>query len=155
MIKLSHLNYATRVMVPPETAHVPHSTRSVKSIVRNAMLGIIFSSVASASALADDLLQEWIPEFLALPGDAEVVMDRAIGSSIRMFSFTTEDDIDILFETWINALEENGYAIRPRQTELEDVSIEFSGRDILNAKIATQVGVDGALPVITFDATLR
>ncbi|MGO4917747.1 hypothetical protein [Pseudogemmobacter sp. W21_MBD1_M6] len=110
---------------------------------------------ASAIVLADELPQGWVPEILSLPGDAEVTTDRSIGSSIRMFSFKTQDDIGNLFETWTDALDKDGYTVRPQPSELDGTTIEFSGRDILNAKIATEVVSDDARSVITFDATLR
>jgi len=82
-------------------------------------------------------------------------MDRAIGSSIRMFSFSTAQEVEALFSDWSAALEENGYTIRTQQAELDETAIEFSGRDILNAKIATDVASEGERRVITFDATLQ
>jgi hypothetical protein len=96
-----------------------------------------------------------VPEVLVLPSDAEVQMDRAIGSSIRMFSFSTATDVDELFGDWSAALESEGYSIRPQRAELEETAIEFSGRNILNAKIATEVASGGDRVVITFDATLQ
>lgn len=118
-------------------------------------LGLVLSLFATVIVYADEMPQGWVPEVIALPSDAEIQMDRAIGSSIRMFSFSTATDIDELFGDWSAALEGDGYNIRPQQAELEEPIIEFSGRNILNAKIATNVASDGDRVVITFDATLE
>ena len=82
-------------------------------------------------------------------------MEREIGSSIRMFSFTTQDDVGALFEMWSKALDDDGYTVRIQPADIAGTTIEFSGREILNAKIATEVASDDVLSVITFDATLR
>ena len=104
---------------------------------------------------ADEIPQGWVPEALTLPDDAEVQMDRAIGSSIRMFSFSTEADVGKLFGEWSTELEDSGYNIRPQQAELEQSAIEFSGRNILNAKIVTAPASNGDRAVVSFDATLE
>lgn len=119
------------------------------------LFGLVLSLFATVIVYADEMPQGWVPEVLALPSDAEVQMDRAIGSSIRMFSFSTATDVDKLLEDWSAALEKEGYNIRPRQAELEETAIEFSGRNILNAKIATEVASSGDRVVVIFDATLE
>ncbi|MEI4194278.1 hypothetical protein V8359_00495 [Roseovarius sp. E0-M6] len=119
------------------------------------LFGLVLSLFATVIVYADEMPQGWVPEVLTLPGDAEVQMDRAIGSSIRMFSFSTAADVNELFGDWSAALENHGYNIRPQQADLEETAIEFSGRNILNAKIATEVASDGDRVVITFDATLE
>lgn len=108
-----------------------------------------------ASVYADEVPQAWVPEALTLPDDAEVTMDRAVGSSIRIFSFSTEADVEALFKDWPRALKESGYDIRPQQSELGKFMIEFSGRSILNAKITRGAASGGDRIVITFDATLE
>lgn len=119
------------------------------------LFGIPLVLCAAVVSYADEIPQGWVPEALTLPEDAEVQMDRAIGSSIRMFSFSTEADVDQLFGDWSTELEDSGYSIRPQQAELDQSAIEFSGRNILNAKIATTVASDGDRAVVTFDATLE
>ena len=96
-----------------------------------------------------------MPEILTLPFDEVVEMDRAIGSSVRMFSFSTETGVDTLLGDWTTALENGGYSIRPQLVELDQNLIGFSGQNILNAKIATEVASTGDRVVITVDATLK
>ncbi|MDR7127596.1 hypothetical protein J2X53_004446 [Pseudorhodobacter sp. 4114] len=112
-------------------------------------------SLFAAVVVYADEIQGWVPEAIILPDDAEVVMNREIGSSIRMFSFSTHADVRTLFRDWSAALEESQYSVRPQQSEFDEAAIEFSGEDILNAKIAAGV-INGDEPVvITFDATLK
>jgi len=119
------------------------------------LFGLTLVLFAGVIVYADEVPQAWVPEVLMIPEDAVIEMDRAIGSSIRMFSFSTGTDIDILFGDWSTSLEEDGYSIRPQQVELDQNSIEFSGRNILNAKIVTAPANTGDRVVITFDATLQ
>jgi hypothetical protein len=119
------------------------------------IFGLVLALFAAVIVCADEIPQSWVPEALTLPDDADVQIDRAIGSSIRMFSFSTAADLDALFADWTVKLEDGGYTIRPQQAELDQTSIEFSGRNILNAKIAAAPASSGARAVITFDATLE
>ncbi|MZQ91263.1 hypothetical protein GVY41_19595 [Frigidibacter albus] len=119
------------------------------------LFGLVLSLLAAAIVFADEIPQDWVPEAIALPDDAEIVMDRAIGSGIRMFSFSTGADVEALFNAWTAALEENGYTIRPQPAEFDVTAIEFSGGALLNAKIATSAPSEGDRVVITFDATLQ
>ena len=118
------------------------------------ILGVALSLCATVIVYADEI-QGWVPEAIILPDDAEVVMNREIGSSIRMFSFSTQADVEVLFRDWSAALEESKYSLRPQQTEFDETAIEFSGEDILNAKIAAGVANGDEPVVITFDATLK
>ncbi|WP_354538787.1 hypothetical protein [Roseovarius sp. MBR-6] len=122
---------------------------------RSILFSLALSLLLTAMAHAEEPPQDWVPDVLALPADARVQMDRSIGSSIRMFSFTTAADVEELFRAWSEELARDGYNIRPKQAGLEETAIEFSGRDILNAKIATEPAADGDRTVITFDATLQ
>lgn len=155
MIIASSPNDALRVIAPPQSANVSLALCRLGKLFKDSLFGIFVSLFAAVAVFADDLPQDWVPEIISLPGDAEITMDRAIGSSIRMFSFSTQDDIKVLFEKWAEALDEDGYTIRPQPTELEEAAIEFSGRDILNAKIATDAAGGDGRAVVTFDATLR
>ena len=131
------------------------SFRQIAGYFRDMLLGLVLSLCVAVVVYAEEMPQGWVPEALALPEDAEVEMDRAIGSSIRMFSFTTGEEVEDLFQAWSSALEREGYAIRAQQGDLEGAAIEFSGRHILNGKIATDaVGADDRV-LITFDATLE
>lgn len=123
----------------------------MKAIIRF----LVFSAFFANTAFADDRLQAWIPEVISLPEDAVVVMDRAIGSGIRMFSFTTGADPVALLDTWANALSQSGYVIRSQDPELGQTLLQFSGRDILNAKIAVEPDTSPDRAVISFDATLE
>jgi len=110
---------------------------------------------ASAVVHAEQRVQGWIPEVLTIPEDAEVVTDRAIGSTIRMFSITTGADVDALFTDWEESLDTNGYPVSQGQDELLDRSIEFSGPGITNAKIIVAPITDDGRRIIEFDATLN
>lgn len=142
-------------MAPPQPTNADLPPRRLNRRIKDGVIGLTIAVLASAIVFADELPQGWVPDTLSLPGDAEVTMERAVGSSIRMFSFKTEDDIGSLFEIWTAALDEDGYTVRPQPSELDGTTIEFSGRDILNAKIATEVVREDARSVVTFDATLR
>jgi len=146
---------AVSVAAPSRPVMDGLSFRRLGGHVRDMLFGLLLSLFATVIVYADEMPQGWVPEVLALPGDAEVQMDRAIGSSIRMFSFSTATDVDELFGDWSAALESDGFNIRPQQAELEETAIEFSGRNILNAKIATEAASGGDRVVITFDATLE
>lgn len=90
-----------------------------------------------------------------MPEDAEIQTDRAVGSSIRMFSFETGENAEDLMQDWTVKLEENGYSVREQSADLGQSSIEFSGADILNAKIVPTVNVSSDNTLISFDATLE
>ncbi len=146
---------ALGVTTPPRTIIIGLSFRRFGGQLRDMLFGLMLALFAAVIVYADEIPQGWVPETLTLPDDAEVQMDRAIGSSIRMFSFSTEADVDKLFGDWSAKLEDSGYNIRPQQAELDQSAIEFSGRNILNAKIATAAASNGDRVVITFDATLE
>jgi hypothetical protein len=137
-------------------AHLRAGLSRLRAHLHSAMLVVVLLLAASISALADEVLQDWIPGALEMPADIEVITDRAIGSSIRMFSFSTERDGEELLSEWEAALtEEQGYQITRTQDEVLGNAIEFSGDDILNAKILVAPQSDGNETVIEFDATLR
>jgi len=110
---------------------------------------------ASAVVHAQERLQDWIPEALSMPEDAEVVVDRAIGSTIRMLSIATAADVDGLFADWEESLETNGYPILKSESAVMENSIQFSGPGILNAKIILAPNTEDGRSVIEFDATLN
>lgn len=109
----------------------------------------------SAISRADEHVQEWIPDVLVFPDDAEVVSDRAVGSAIRMFSISTERDVAEILATWEENLRQGGYAITQQCDELLDGAIEFSGPGIVNAKIILAPTAETGRNVIQFDATLE
>ncbi|GAW33795.1 hypothetical protein RA2_00839 [Roseovarius sp. A-2] len=154
MITASSQIGAVCAAAPPHPVMDGLSFRRLGGHVRDMVLGLVLSLFATVIVYADEMPQSWVPEVLTLPDDAEVQMDRAIGSSIRMFSFSTAANVNDLFADWSDALESDGYNIRPQQADLEETAIEFSGQNIMNAKIATEAASGGDRVVITFDATL-
>ncbi len=148
-------NNALCVTAPPRPIMIGLSFCRFGGQKRDMLFGIPVVLFAAVVGYADEIPQGWVPEALTLPDDAEVQMDRAIGSSIRMFSFSTEADVGKLFGDWSTELEDSGYNIRPQQAELEQSAIEFSGRNILNAKIVTAPASNGDRAVVSFDATLE
>lgn len=122
---------------------------------RYTVLGACIAVFAALLAHADEAPQGWVPEDLGLPGDMEILTDRAIGSTIRMFSFTTSRAADELLVEWEQSLREGGYAILQSQGDSLDSAIEFSGQGIVNAKIVVMPSSDPGLSVVAFDATLE
>jgi hypothetical protein len=123
--------------------------------VRDALIAAWLVLLASAVVYADEHLQDWIPDILTMPDDAEVVTDRAIGSTVRMFSIATDADIDALFAEWEAGLNETGYPVMQGADDVLDQSIEFSGPGIANAKIIVAPTTDDGRTIIEFDATLN
>jgi hypothetical protein len=116
---------------------------------------LVLVGLACVAASADVARQDWIPEAVSLPDDAEVVTDRAIGSSVRIFSFRTSAEVGPLLAEWEAALQDAGYAIERGRSELVDGAIEFRGEGIANAKIVATRGAEGGHTVMEFDATLE
>lgn len=123
--------------------------------IRDMLFAAWFVLAASAVVHAEEHLPDWIPEVLAMPEDAEVVTDRAIGSTVRMLSIATGADIDALFAEWQQSLNEGDYPIKRGAEDLMDRAIEFSGPGIANAKIILAPTTDDGRSVIDFDATLN
>lgn len=113
------------------------------------------SAVLEAQDSPPEWTQEWVPTILRMPEDAEFLSVRAIGSSVRMFSVTTTEDVDELLLEWEEALRENGYRIDQSRDDKLDRSIEFSGSGISNAKIVAPVSTSQGPITLKFDATLR
>jgi hypothetical protein len=99
-------------------------------------------------------VQDWIPEALTMPEDAEVKTDRAIGSSIRLFEIVTAEKVDTLLARWSEALEEEGYRISKSSAEMDIQQIEFTGPGIGNAKISVAPSALDGRNVLSFDASL-
>lgn len=98
--------------------------------------------------------QDWIPEPIALPSDRDVITNREIGASTRMFAFTTSEDGAALMARWREALAGAGYVVAPPSEAIETPEIEFSGPGIGNAKIALVPGGGEGRATIQFDASL-
>jgi hypothetical protein len=144
------------------TDHVKFATplkgwRSVTTrlSIKDMIVAMLIVLSASAIVYADERLQDWIPDVLAIPEDAEVVTDRAIGSTVRMLSLSTGADVEALFAEWEESLNSNGYPITQEDGELLERSIEFSGPGIANAKIILAPTTDEGRNIIEFDATLN
>ena len=104
---------------------------------------------------AEETRPDWLPDELLLPADSEVLTDRAIGSTLRMFSFSTQSDAEALLIEWEQALRRGNYTIDQTREDVLDQVIEFSGHDIINAKIVIPpLNTDGRT-VVEFDATLK
>jgi hypothetical protein len=123
--------------------------------VRSALLVGFLVIAASVAALAEEAFPDWVPQALGFPSDAEIVADRSVGSSIRMISFTTQQDGEELLAEWEAALLDAGYQIVQSQDDTIMRAVEFSGEDIQNAKILIAPQSSAELWVIDIDATLR
>jgi len=122
---------------------------------RDAAIGAAMVCLAAAVAHAEIELQDWIPDVLTMPSDAEVVTDREVGSSVRLFSFQSGVDPSDLLADWEDALATNGYAIQRERDELVENSIEFTGPGIANAKVVATPTADRDQTLFEFDATLQ
>lgn len=133
--------------------------QGVKAQLRDMLVAGFILLAASAVLHAQDRIeawtQDWMPSALSVPDDAELLTDREIGSTVRMFSFSTASDIDALFAAWEAALQTDGFQIDQSPDELLERSIEFSGTGITNAKIVAGITHDDGRTVIEVDATLR
>lgn len=114
----------------------------------------LLTAGSPVASVAQESEQDWIPDAVDLPDDREVLVDRAIGSSTRIFSFATAADGEALIDGWADALQEAGYVIAERSETMPNRQLEFSGPGIGNAKIAVQPQTEGARNVIQFDASL-
>jgi hypothetical protein len=143
-----------RPLLTPVPMPAPAFRQSARRAGRTLATAGLIAGLAAVVAWAEAAVQDWIPEVLEFPSDAEVVTDREIGSTVRMFSVTTGEDTGALLTDWEEALRTGGYAIERESDELVEGAIEFSGPGIANAKIAaTRRAADGQT-LIEFDATL-
>jgi hypothetical protein len=147
-------------MTCPSARPAPLDIRSGRSLARparDALAAVLFVGLLAVAPTvrAEVQLQAWIPQVLDIPADAEVVTDREIGSSVRMFSVTTGAETGPLLEGWEQALRDNGYDIERDTDELLDNALEFSGPGISAAKIVANRRAENGLTLIEFDATLE
>lgn len=122
----------------------------VKDVLIAAWLVLAASVVVHADAQRHDLS----PDVLAIPDDEEVVTDRAICSTFRMFFIATGADVDALFADWEESLSGNRYPVTQGADDLLDRLIKFSGPCITNPKIIVAPTTDDGRSIIEFDATL-
>ncbi|MDG4648201.1 hypothetical protein P6F26_07075 [Roseibacterium sp. SDUM158017] len=121
---------------------------------RGGVLAAAIVLMATVTVRAEEHIQDWIPDALTFPEDTEVISDRVIGSTVRMFSIATGADVDALFADWQDSLETSGYPVSAGGPELLERSIEFSGPGIANAKIILAPATEDGRSLIEFDATL-
>lgn len=111
--------------------------------------------IATSTVAQDETPQSWVPDAISLPADAEVLTDREVGSSLRMFSFATAEDVDRMLTDWEDELRLAGYSVLQAQDDVLERVIEFSGQGIGNAKIAVAPATAEERRIIEFDATLQ
>ncbi|ATI43613.1 hypothetical protein CBW24_15810 (plasmid) [Pacificitalea manganoxidans] len=103
---------------------------------------------------ASEIVIDWLPEAITLPADAEVVADRAVGSTIRMVSIATEEDAEALLAEWREALSTSGYLVEDPAEALADRQVLFSGTGIENGKVVISPTVEDGREILQFDASL-
>jgi hypothetical protein len=123
-------------------------------LIRTARSALVALVLGIATVAAAEQPQSWIPEEITLPEDMDIVTDRSIGSAIRVFTFTTKEDGDVLADLWREALETGPYQVKPAAEGLDQRLIEFSGGRVQNGQIAFSRGADSTDTMVQFDASL-
>jgi len=129
--------------------------RWLKGTLRNIAVTACLVLPLAMTLQADEPRPNWLPEAIELPADNDVLMDRSIGSSLRMFSFSTEHNTETLLEDWEEALRLAGYSINQTKGDILETAIEFSGQGINNAKIVVAPASADGRSTIEIDATLQ
>jgi len=137
-------------LTPPLSRDAPTLDR-----LRDVLFAFMIVMLATVVVRAEVLLQDWMPDILAMPEDAVVVTDRSIGSSVRMFAIETTANVATLFADWEASLDAAGFAVEQSTEEGLETSIQFSGPGIANAKIIVAPTSGDDRSVISFDATLN
>lgn len=125
----------------------------MRHIAVTALATFLLTSIPGAAA-PQDRAQEWIPPAIDLPADRTVTVNRAIGSSTRIFIFETASDGDALIDAWRASLDAAGFTVEAPREELGGGEIRFSGPGIGNAKIAVQPSAGSGRTVVQIDASL-
>lgn len=120
-----------------------------------AIFTAVFFSWAVTNNAGETVRQDWLPSVIDLPEDAEVLIDREIGSTIRLFSISTGEDVDEILLRWTDALRADGYVISETGVGSMERAIEFSGEGISNAKIIIALSSVDGRHILEFDATLN
>lgn len=164
--KLSATAVACPAICAAPMAAFPFPVLSLSSIrpgfARQALIDVAKAFLATIAALlvatvvyAGEVMPEWVPSGLSIPDDAEVMSNKSVSSSLKMFSMSTDADVDALFSQWKDDLRSEGYMVKRGASEFLGPTIEFSGPGILNAKIAEATTSRDDHTVIKFDATLE
>lgn len=111
-------------------------------------------SLSLTPAIAEEREFNWIPAEITLPEDMEVVIDRSIGSANRLLSFTTDEAVDVLADTWREALTQGPYQVKPTAEGMDRRLIEFSGGRVQNGQITFMRGADSTATTVQFDASI-
>jgi len=149
-----------RAVAPPDHPDAGPAIRwpdraRLRARIRNMLVAAFLTIPATVILHAEQAPQAWVPEVLEFPADMELQTDRSIGSTLRMFSFSTGHDPETMMATWEDTLRSAGYTILQGQEDILDHAIEFSGPGIGNAKIVVAPATGEGRWVIEFDATLK
>lgn len=128
---------------------------AMKNAFKTARLASVALCLALTPAMAEQKEFTWIPEEITLPEDMEVVIDRSIGSANRILSFTTEAEVDVLADTWREALAQGPYQVKPTAEGMDRRLIEFSGGRVQNGQITFMRGADSTSTTVQFDASIN
>lgn len=129
--------------------------RRLKGNLRNVAVAALLALTLTMTLQADEPRPDWLPEAIELPADNDVQMVRSIGSSMRMFSFSTDRNPETLLKEWEEALRLAGYTINQSRDDVLKTSIEFSGEGINNAKIVIAPASATSRAKIEIDATMQ
>jgi hypothetical protein len=147
------MTVATALPTAPTGPFSP-SQQTLARIVRDAVTAVVVTGLAAFAACAEIVPQDWIPRGIDMPEDAEIVTDREIGSTVRIFAFATGAEPGPMLTDWEETLRSDGYSILREIDETVARSIEFTGPGIVNAKIVANRKNAEGLTVVEFDATL-
>mgnify|MGYP001067784258 CR=1 FL=1 len=153
------MTYAIALAAPSGRPAISVTGRIGRTAFRDVLLAAAIVLAAATIGHAQERMlawtQDWVPAVLGVPDDAELLRDREIGSTVRMFSFATAQDVDALMLDWETALQDAGFQIDQAPDELLERAIEFSGTGITNAKIVAGVTGEDGRTIIEVDATLQ
>ena len=96
---------------------------------------------------------DWLPSALTFPEDAEIGTERAVGSSIRMISFTTATEGHEIVAAMTESLRASGAVIEHESQDGE--AMTFSNREVLNGQVVLLLHPEGGRATIEIDLTLR
>lgn len=127
----------------------------IPEVLRAFVLAAFLLLPVAAILHADETRPGWLPEAMVLPEDMEVITERTIGSTLRMFSFSTEEDTAELLADWEEELSLSGYSIVENEDNIINEIIEFSGPGINNAKVVIAPINEDGRAIVELDASLQ